>query len=89
MSKQAKLYQLPNGDWCDPKTIVDVRAIDEVDAAMEKLLKAHIPPRVVIRHSGDHYSIREYATFELACQARDKVANDVNRACEAESEAGR
>jgi hypothetical protein len=89
MSKQAKLYQLPNGDWCDPQTVVAVKAIDNADPMIEGIYKTYIPPRIIVKHSDGHYSIREYATFELACRARDKVANDVNKACEEESEAGR
>lgn len=85
----AKLYQLPNGDWCDPQTVKSIEALDNADPMIERICKAQIPPRIIVKHSGDRYSIREYATYELACLARDRVAKEVNDACELESEAGK
>lgn len=78
--KRQRLYQLPNGDWCDPTTIVSVRALGETDPEMERIMKFHHSPRVVVGHSGGCLSIREYDTFEHACEVRDRIANDVNAA---------
>lgn len=87
MGKMAnKLYQLPNGDWVDPKTVKSVMAVDNADPGIERICRTQIPPRVVVWHGDNKVSVREYATFELACLARDKVALEINEACRAESE---
>jgi len=76
LRRAPKLYQLPSGDWVDPKTVKSVVAADEEQTGSIQVL-----PRPIVWHGYGMISIREYATFELACLARDKVAQEVNEAC--------
>ena len=60
------LIQLPNGDWIDPAGIKKVVAFDTTDC----FHGGYVGPRVVVN---DAVCV-EVATFEAACQLRDKLA---------------
>lgn len=73
--KVNQLYQLPNGDWADPAEISSLQAFD----VSESDGFGFCPPRLVVRYAGFMQSTREYPSYEKACEARDKIAKEVNQ----------
>ena len=83
-----KLYQLPNGDWTEVGYVKFITSMDltEFDDG------GYIGPRVIVELGYANFmrnSICEYGSFEDACIARDRIANDINKLRKLENETTR
>jgi hypothetical protein len=70
-----KFIAMPSGDQFRSDYILAVEAKDGQDG--DKVLPGYIEPRVIVHLLGGDRRWYETATFEKACQLRDKIMKEV------------
>jgi len=71
----AKLIQLPNGQWLDPRAVLGVQSMERQYGP-----GGSAPPRVIIAYPTGICAI-DCETIQSANELRDKLAEQINEEC--------
>jgi hypothetical protein len=75
-----KLVQLPDGSWVRTDVVEYIKAMDTFECYPGNF----IGPRLVVKFA-DQYMTHETPSLDEACSLRDKLAAEVNEACDESS----